>query len=276
MIPGIDHVVILVDDLTRASDTYRSLGFTVTPGGDHSDGITHNALIAFADESYLELLAFKQTAPDHWWWRHTAIGEGLIDWALRTDSIAADIATARENGLGFDGPVVGGRLRPDGQHIAWHTARPSSTDMPFLCADVTPRALRVPDGDACKHVNGVMSIASITIAVASLTTSLSRYQSLLHTNVPGQDNIAPEGALLEEGVERIALPVGTSTIILAKPAEGDRTARSQGDRFAMLHQHLSVRGEGAWALTLRTHYGNHSARLDPILTHGVCIELVAG
>ena len=59
MISAIDHIVILVHDLEAAVRDYTALGFTVVPGGEHADGRSRNALIAFADGSYLELIAFK-------------------------------------------------------------------------------------------------------------------------------------------------------------------------------------------------------------------------
>ena len=56
---GFDHVVIRVDDLAVATVDYTTLGFTVVRGGEHTDRASHNALIAFADGSYLELIAFN-------------------------------------------------------------------------------------------------------------------------------------------------------------------------------------------------------------------------
>ena len=67
VIRAIDHIVILVTDLQTAIDDYRALGFTVTFGGEHADGNTHNALVPFADGSYFELIAFKHEAPNHRW-----------------------------------------------------------------------------------------------------------------------------------------------------------------------------------------------------------------
>lgn len=52
MFTGIDHVVIAVADLEGAIASYAQAGFTVVRGGRHNIG-THNALIAFADGSYL-------------------------------------------------------------------------------------------------------------------------------------------------------------------------------------------------------------------------------
>lgn len=76
-------------DLTRASADYQRAGFTVTPGGEHTSGGTHNALLAFADGTYFELIAFKE--PDrpqaHRWWSRHARVEGLIDFALGAEHL---------------------------------------------------------------------------------------------------------------------------------------------------------------------------------------------
>ena len=53
-----DHLVILVGELEDAIASYEELGFRVTPGGEHADGLTRNALVPFADGTYLELVAF--------------------------------------------------------------------------------------------------------------------------------------------------------------------------------------------------------------------------
>ena len=66
MLKGIDHLVIVVPELEAAVATYRGLGFTVVPGGRHPIG-THNALIAFTDGSYLELIAFFEPNAQHRW-----------------------------------------------------------------------------------------------------------------------------------------------------------------------------------------------------------------
>ena len=65
MIRGFDHVVLVVLDLDAAVAEHRERGFTVTPGGEHAGGLTHNALVGFADGSYLELIAFHDLAAAH-------------------------------------------------------------------------------------------------------------------------------------------------------------------------------------------------------------------
>src|SRR5687768_8279826 len=52
---GIDHLVLAVRDLDRASALYERLGFTLTPRGEHPWG-TANRLVQF-DGCFLELLA---------------------------------------------------------------------------------------------------------------------------------------------------------------------------------------------------------------------------
>src|SRR5262245_36633825 len=179
MIRGIDHIVILVSDLARASADYLALGFTVLPGGEHTGGATHNALVIFADDTYLELIAFKRPEPGHRWWRHSSTGEGLVDYALLPSAAEDDIAAARARGVAYEGPADGGRLRPDGRQVAWQLGMPPTADLPFLCGDVTPRELRVPQGAVRQHSNGVTGIAGLTIAVNDLEPSVARYRALL-------------------------------------------------------------------------------------------------
>src|SRR3954471_17062285 len=100
MIRTIDHIVILVGELEQAIADYSALGFIVVRGGAHPDAVTHNALVAFADGAYLELIAFKQPDVRHrWWQRGQRGGEGLVDYALLPSDIAQDVADARMRGL---------------------------------------------------------------------------------------------------------------------------------------------------------------------------------
>jgi catechol 2,3-dioxygenase-like lactoylglutathione lyase family enzyme len=254
MIRAIDHIVILAADLAAASADYTALGFTVTPGGEHTGGATHNALIAFADDTYLELIAFKRAEPGHRWWRHAALGEGLVDFALLPGAAADDIAAARERGVMYAGPADGGRLRPDGQQVAWQIGTPPTPDLPFLCGDVTPRALRVPQGAARQHANGVTGIASLTVAVADLAASAARYRALLGSG-------ETEGPALP-GARSVSFALGAAAIVLAAPA-GDTE----------LSRRLETRGEGPYALALRAGVGEAGV-LDLGWAHGARMELV--
>jgi hypothetical protein len=235
--------VILVEDLDAAIADYTALGFTVAPGGTHADGATHNALVIFADDTYLELIAFRRPAPEHHWWRHVAAGEGLIDFALLPSAIAEDVAAARARGLALEGPLAGGRLRPDGVRVAWQTARSATPDLPFLCGDVTPRDLRVPGGSLREHPNGVAGVAGLAILTTDLPASVGRYRALL-----GVDAAGP------------AFTVGAATLLLTQPVAAPADSVPAPSR-----------GAGPFALTLR---GTRATTFDLAHTHGVPIEVV--
>ena len=249
MISAIDHLVILVGNLAAAVADYEALGFTVTPGGEHTDGATHNALISFADGSYLELLAFRREAPEHRWWQHTAAGAGLIDFALLPDDTTAAVIAARARGLPLRGPFAGGRERPDGVRLAWQTALGDTPELPFLCGDVTPREWRVPY-EQIWHPNGVMGIFRITVAVRNLTLSAARYVALL-----GQHPLVEPGRRL--------FKLGHSYIALQEP--GPDALES-----AAVELRLDQRGEGIASIALRRDsFASIPRILDLDLTHGV-------
>lgn len=194
---------------------YRAHGFTVTPGGKHQGGLTHNALIGFADGSYLELLAplqpglparlrvlrrlglwrlaqIRRSPLQRRFLSHLADGEGLADLALATDDLQAAIGRAVGRGLALDGPLPGARLRPDGQRVLWQVAVPREPDLPFLIADQTPRALRVPSGDAARHENGVTGIARVTVRTLDLDQTARRYRALIGDEPLGEARGAGE------------------------------------------------------------------------------------
>jgi catechol 2,3-dioxygenase-like lactoylglutathione lyase family enzyme len=255
MIVGIDHIVIRVDDMEKASADYRELGFHVVPGGEHTGGLSHNALICFQDGSYLELIAFKGPVPqNHLFYRQHG-KEGFVTYALLPEDTERDIEAARERGLEYDGPRSGGRQRPDGQRVEWQIATPRTLDLPFLCGDVTPRELRVPTGDARQHPNGATGIAEIVVLVEDLPASLEHYGTLL-----GKE---PEGDFDETGEsnQHIAtFRIGDSTIMLMQPTWGE------------LPTYLKEHGEGLYMLTLRATANRTKHVFDLVRTHGALIE----
>ncbi|GIW81655.1 MAG: hypothetical protein KatS3mg105_3462 [Gemmatales bacterium] len=198
---AVDHIVVRVDDLSEASRAYEALGFTVTPGGRHPGLGSENALVCFADGVYLELIAFarpvaRQTnerkqqrmrrladagrpiaVSRHCSWEEATAG--LVDFALVPKDLGVAIREAKRRGLSLHGPFPGGRKRPDGEEVAWQLAVAETFDLPFLCADVTPRSLRVPAGEASRHANGAVGLARLAVAVENLETSRRRYQALL-------------------------------------------------------------------------------------------------
>jgi catechol 2,3-dioxygenase-like lactoylglutathione lyase family enzyme len=241
----IDHVVIAVSDLERAKEDYGSLGFNVQVGGKHAGRTSHNALIVFADGTYIELIAWTGPAQERWYDLHAKHGEGLIDFALLPEDTPGAVAEAASRGLAMAAPQDGGRVRPDGQELRWQIARQPSFDLPFLCGDVTPRDLRVPPDDMRKHVNGAKGIASLSVLVKDLEASKARYAALLGPAV---------------AIEPTGLRLGSTRLRLVAP--GNDPER---------RQRLADRGEGPYALEIAA--GVPRRRLDMKRTHGVPIEI---
>lgn len=186
----LDHLVILVSDLSVAVADYGRLGFGVVEGGRHADGLTANALISFADHTYLELIAFVDAGDKRdntWGWRQFAArGGGLIDYCMASDDLETDVARLRAAGLTVGDAVDGGRKRPDGAELRWRSARiwQPGRELPFLIQDLTPRELRVPAGDATAHPNGITGIRELLIAVADVERSAAEFAKLLDVEAP--------------------------------------------------------------------------------------------
>lgn len=184
MIRGLDHVVLVVLDLDAAVMDHRARGFTVTPGGEHAGGLTHNALIGFRDGSYLELIAFHDIAAAHGkhsWAPVAERGGGWADFALLTTNVREEA-----NALGdlvVRPPEDGGRTRPDGVALAWRVAR-LHAPLPFLIEDVTARELRVPSGTAARHANGITGVAGIVLGATDDALVARRYATLRARGAP--------------------------------------------------------------------------------------------
>ncbi|MDQ3655142.1 MAG: VOC family protein [Chloroflexota bacterium] len=229
---AIDHVVVAVHDLTQAIHDYERLGFTVTIGGDHAHRGSHNALITFEDGSYIELIAFKHEPPvkDNTWWDLLQIGEGLVDFALVSDDLRAELEHLKSHDFESTGPMEGGRLRTDGIRIAWRVARLNtggSERLPFLIDDITAHDLRVPRGEDAVHANGILGIAGVTVAVSSNDVAEPLYRALL-----GEPRT---------GGEATRFMVGGQFVDLVPPGPGapDMTG------------FVSSRGSGPFQVTLR-------------------------
>ena len=260
----LDHIVIAVKDLDQTIADYRALGFNVLQGGDHPGRPTYNALVVFADGAYFELIAWRSPSPgERWWELLNAHGDGIVDFALLPPDTATTVAGAKDRGLAYSGPHDGGRVRPDAERLQWQTARPPSHDLPFLCGDQTPRALRVPEGDARVHPNGARGVTSLALAVKDLDASLAHYRALL-----GEAQAANVSApFLQPGTgARVGtVTLGRSTLVLTQegplPGAAGQSAGAQ----------LGSRGEGPYALVLATE-GAAPATPPTARTHGANIE----
>lgn len=256
---SIDHVIIVVSDLSTANQQFSQLGFLVIPGGVHSGGLTHNALIPFSDGTYLELLAttrttsFKlltilkkvhllriytanQSAINRRIIENVASGVGMNDFALLSEDLDQDIKKILNRGQKFTNPISGGRRRPDGQEIVWRTAVPQTLDIPFLIEDITPFELRVSKVDENAHSNGVVGIKGISIFVPNHIDSIARYRELLGVDPKTQPSHPQPGTQstefnLDEQFVSISSPLPDNTSY--RHILRNRSSRPIGLQFKM-------------------------------------------
>jgi hypothetical protein len=250
----LDHLVILTSHLDQAVRGYEELGFAVTPGGEHADGLTRNALIPFKDGSYLELVAFvdpEDTRDNVWGWRRfLASGGGLIDYCAASDDLRADVRRLREEDFEVDGPTEGGRRRPDGKEIRWLIAQIRQEQqqgrlLPFLIEDLTPRDLRVPSSPATEHPNGALGIRRLEIASPEEEGAVRAFATLLGGSSGGTGT---------------SLRLGECALSLVRSEEA--------------RERFESASPGPFAVGLATDVAGGVGDLDRRLSEGVSIKLL--
>jgi catechol 2,3-dioxygenase-like lactoylglutathione lyase family enzyme len=256
MFRAIDHIVVVVPDLEAAITAYRGAGFTVVRGGRHNIG-THNALIAYEDGSYIELIAFLNPVPGHPWYNALRSRGGLVDFCMQTDDLESDVAALRAGGAAIGDPSPMTRDRPDGYRLSWVLAIPQppfNGQVPFLIRDETPRDERVPRERS--HRNGVTGLRRVTLAVENPGETSRYYARVLGR--PAAPRRRPEldasGAVFAVGSHEIELIAPSSE---PSPLQG----------------WLKQRGVSPYSATLRGGAGAASpADSEPLRSARISIE----
>lgn len=198
----IDHIVIGVANLDQAIADYETLGFTVSPGGNHDNGVSHNALIHLADGTFLELFAFRPV------WRSYLLRlmdrlallnhrkknpeygflgrftkclqgkEGFMDFAIRAACFSEEIKRMQAEGLPLSMPKAMARQRPDGLTLQWQLAFPNDLALPFVMSPYHPPQTVEPA--AIRHANGALGVYSLTMAVGNWDERFQAYRNVLN------------------------------------------------------------------------------------------------
>ena len=216
MIIGIDHVIVAVEELDKAMDAWRTLGFQVLRGGEHPQYGTHNALVPLADGFYFELMAIKDpTLVDQFPVTrrlHEVLSSNnrFLGFALDSDDLGGDVNAVRERGLTVFKAPPGGRVRPDGVHVGWRTAHAEDSRLPLLIQDETPRDLRIPaptDG-----IGRDLRVKWVEVAAEDPGSLRDHYAKLI-----GEGRADEFGPLKRGGVRVAKIPSadGIETVILA-------------------------------------------------------------
>lgn len=109
--PAIDHVVFAVADIDAATDSFRTLGFTVKPGRLHTDGLL-NAHVKFPTAQEVELMTLADAPSGPIAESYARIldeGPGGAFLALAAEDLDAVVAAAGAMGLPVARPG-GGRF----------------------------------------------------------------------------------------------------------------------------------------------------------------------
>lgn len=256
---GFDHYIIVVNQLDSAMQTFRQLGVDVRAGGEHPAFGSHNALIAFADNTYIELVAFKDPAlAANTFWRagveRLRAGEGFAGFVLASNEIVGDVARLKSS-FAYDEPKAGARVRLDGQRVEWHTSMFNGSPvgvMPFLIQDDTPRNLRIEP--PTEGMGSRARVKEVVVVVKNADQARDAYHALLGIEPKRVHNAAND-------VVGYRLTMEWGSIVLAHPERGGNT----------MAEHLAKRGEGIFALTLevdglgrdRIRFRNADIALEP-------------
>lgn len=221
---ALDHVVVVVDSLAGASKAFREAGFVVTPVGRHESLGTENALIVFADGTYLELVATRERGEreslrelrgTEGWERHlheaSAVGrrflpalagpDGVADFALRAEKLDRVAQESRRRMFVMTGPVAFGRERPDGMRVEMKLLIPAEPWLPFLIEDRTPISARIPDDPAARaHPNGALGLGRVTVRTPAIGSAAlayaDRFEASLSIRAGGESEVAFGGIRL--------------------------------------------------------------------------------
>ena len=282
----IDHLVIAVRDLEGARDTYRRLGFTLTPVARHPFG-TANSLVQL-DACYLELIAVAhpaaiiEPAADTF-----SIGafvrdflksrEGPVALALKSADAAADRADFVRRGLPVYQPFHFHRnaAGPDGEerHVGFSltfTSEPRLTEAAFFtCQHHHPENLWRPQYQ--RHANGALAIRSV-IMVARDPADVHEFL----THFTGQQDINATSLAVVFDLGRSAVEVLSPVAFRAFFGEdaGPDPLRLTGLRIAVAN--LAATGRALAANRVPFAELSGALVVPSRFAHGAAIVFVAG
>jgi 4-hydroxyphenylpyruvate dioxygenase-like putative hemolysin len=104
---GIDHAVVVVEDLDKAAENWKRLGFTVSPRGTHSAKMGSGNTTIMLDPDYMELLGVLVETEHNTPTRNflASRGEGIERIAFTAVDSAAGAEEIRARGYEPVGPV---------------------------------------------------------------------------------------------------------------------------------------------------------------------------
>lgn len=254
-IKGIDHVVIAVRDLDSTQDTFRRMGFTLTPRGHHTLG-SENHCVMFGQD-YFELLMVPQRLPGReYYYDFARIGDGLAALALKTDNARGAFgeltaaALAPSEPVDFSRPV---QLAEETKAASFRITQLGLEHTPggqvFLCQHFTREVVWRPEYQT--HANTATGLAALAILSADVRATAAAYERLFDVKA----KVIDEGLLINTGDTPIAV---VSETALAKKLPGVWVSARHQPCMAALFIRVSDRDTAERALRAG---GLHPARM---------------
>ena len=182
-ITGLDHLLIGVQHLELARDTWEKLGFTVTPRGRHIGWGTANYCIMF-ERDYVELLGIVD--PEKFTNdldRFLEEREGALGLAFATTDAARAAAELQARGIAAEDPVElkrllelpGGDVEPAFRLV--HLAPEATPGLgTFLCDHLSRDLVWQPQWT--RHANTVLGIDGLFVVAQDIPALLPAYKLL--------------------------------------------------------------------------------------------------
>lgn len=190
---GLEHPLVVSDDLDALAERYRALGFAPTRKGYHPWG-TGTQLVLFPD-NFIELMGIDDRrlidTPSETGFRFGRFiaeqldrREGIAMIALHSDDAAVDAAAVTARGVEPDGLVNFRRTvtLPDGGKdeavvsLAMLIDRQQPQLSHFICQQHRPEFVWVPEW--MQHPNGALAIAQVVYAAAEPDAHRQRFAGI--------------------------------------------------------------------------------------------------
>jgi catechol 2,3-dioxygenase-like lactoylglutathione lyase family enzyme len=258
MLTGLDHIIIGVHDLHKATHTFNErLGLAVSGGGTHPQGGTANRIIVIGD-TYIELIAVRTPAKaQKSMLDRLAKGEGYLNFVLSSNDIQADSEAMTERGIALIGPKAGSLTSHDGRSRAWSRTDVELPDLtqhyPFLIQHDSAgeeRRKRLADwATPPEHPLGVSKVLSTTIAVADLGKATQRFSHIYGLQPSEQysgENDSWDAILVSFLLKEQSFELATPIPSFLDPADGASNLPEPGALTTYLQQF----GESLCRITL--------------------------
>jgi len=205
-IGGFDHVIVGVADLEAARESYRRLGFTLSPRGRHFGWGTANYCIMF-ESDYIELLGIVDALQftNNLDKKLAQSGEGLMSLCYATQDAGAAYEVLKP--LGAEPPkplsraleLSSGEVEPRFELV--HLPIEVTPGAPsFVIRHLTPEL--VWQAQWLEHANGALAISSATVRVADLSAAALAYGKLFGNDAVTETDV---GVTVRAGPSRLEL-----------------------------------------------------------------------